>query len=385
VRNSSYYSRLPHLLIECAELDGIPDTLPILIEEIYSPSDQQSIILPSKSNTESSVSSTIQNVSTPSTSHSKSQQTKTDNITSSPIVRQSIAKNFLSFRSRTPTNINPVVALSNEPFVKLTSYRKFDQNSTLESNSNQFSHRSKSSRLTKQASRLSLPDVPFQRSNSLSTSNVNQLDSPVIPKFLCSTSDKNDADDEVFLSTNQDQVVDPSTFGDSSTKSKVLRESYRRKANTEDRRTTNPTILRSLSTSYHTNPKSFITKTDDKPVITTTNGPVNYPLASVLNLTLQLEKTSTDDIQRRRTISTEDVDPLLLNGLTDDENQVNLMEKMNGYLIVDNEQTENSLEYDRIQNNPSINSQTIEYVSYVILPVDRKISFNLDSLFTKKK
>ena len=35
VRNSTYYSRLPPLTIECLELDGTPDTLPILIEEIY--------------------------------------------------------------------------------------------------------------------------------------------------------------------------------------------------------------------------------------------------------------------------------------------------------------------------------------------------------------
>lgn len=42
VRNSLYYSRLPHLPIECVELDGIPDTLPILIEEIYSPIEQSS-------------------------------------------------------------------------------------------------------------------------------------------------------------------------------------------------------------------------------------------------------------------------------------------------------------------------------------------------------
>ncbi len=353
------------------ELDGIPDTLPIIIEEIYSPTDPQSISLPSKSNNEHSVTSTVENLSKKSTettdkttSRPKSQQIKSDNITSSPIVRQSITKNFLPFRSRTPTNINPVVALSNEPFVKLTSYRKVDQNSTSDSNSNLFSHRSQSSRLTKQASRLSLPDVPFQRSNSLSTSNINHLDSPVIPKFLCSTSDKND--DDVFLSNNEDQIVDPSTFGDSSTKSKVLRESYRRKANTEDRRRTKPTMLRSLSTSYHTHPKYFITKTDDKPVVTTENGPVNYPLDSVLNLTLELEKTSNDDIQHRHTISTNDIDPLLLNGLTDDENRVNLMEKINGHQSV-NEQTENSSsESDRIQKNSTINSQTIEYVSYTI-------------------
>jgi hypothetical protein len=36
VRNSPYYSRLPPLPMECLELDGVPDTLPILIEEIYS-------------------------------------------------------------------------------------------------------------------------------------------------------------------------------------------------------------------------------------------------------------------------------------------------------------------------------------------------------------
>ena len=36
IRNSPYYSLLPPLPIECLELDGIPDTLPILIEEIYS-------------------------------------------------------------------------------------------------------------------------------------------------------------------------------------------------------------------------------------------------------------------------------------------------------------------------------------------------------------
>jgi hypothetical protein len=60
VRNSSYYSRLPHLTIECVELDGIPDTLPIIIEEIYSPNEQQSI---SKSNNENSILQTVQNLS----------------------------------------------------------------------------------------------------------------------------------------------------------------------------------------------------------------------------------------------------------------------------------------------------------------------------------
>lgn len=36
IRNSPYYSRLPPLPIDCLELDGISDTLPILIEEVYS-------------------------------------------------------------------------------------------------------------------------------------------------------------------------------------------------------------------------------------------------------------------------------------------------------------------------------------------------------------
>lgn len=41
IRSSSYYSRLPSLKIECVELDGIADTLPILIEEIYSTVDDK--------------------------------------------------------------------------------------------------------------------------------------------------------------------------------------------------------------------------------------------------------------------------------------------------------------------------------------------------------
>jgi hypothetical protein len=41
IRNSTYYSRLPPLTIECLELDGTPDTLPILIEEVYSAIEQK--------------------------------------------------------------------------------------------------------------------------------------------------------------------------------------------------------------------------------------------------------------------------------------------------------------------------------------------------------
>ena len=44
IRNSSYYNRLQSLPIECLELDGIPDTLPILIEEIYSSVDENPLL-----------------------------------------------------------------------------------------------------------------------------------------------------------------------------------------------------------------------------------------------------------------------------------------------------------------------------------------------------
>ncbi len=47
IRNSPYYSRLPPLPIECIELDGIPDTLPILIEEIYTSIEQKPTIISS--------------------------------------------------------------------------------------------------------------------------------------------------------------------------------------------------------------------------------------------------------------------------------------------------------------------------------------------------
>ncbi|CAF4396513.1 unnamed protein product, partial [Adineta steineri] len=66
VRNSLYYSRLPHLPIECVELDGVPYTLPTLIEEIYSPIDENSLIIPSslneKSNDEKPILQTMQNI-----------------------------------------------------------------------------------------------------------------------------------------------------------------------------------------------------------------------------------------------------------------------------------------------------------------------------------
>ncbi|CAF3536336.1 unnamed protein product [Rotaria sordida] len=442
VRNSLYYSRLPHLPIECVELDGTPDTLPILVEEIYTPTEQQSTTailssLNSKTSNDNSVLQRVQNLNklqpnlshsfsgklnettsnsvsnSPSTSHSKTQKqqqqpTKTSptennsNKTSATPTRHQSAKSFSLFRNHTLKHTNPVVALPNEPFVKLTSIRKVDQDNiqsspTLKSHINPSfglfpnqsdsdinnSHYNKfnSSYLSTPTSHHSLPNVSFKRSNSASTTNSNLIDSPIVPNFLCGTSDK--INDEVFLTNNQNNIVAASTFDDSSMKSKVLRASYRGKAHTMDRPIKKPTTLRSLSTSEtHNNTKQhstniqkkyFITNSDDK--ISTTNRPVNYSLDSVLNFTLELEQRSTDDIQRRHTTSTNDIDPLLLNGLTDDENQLNLIEKTNEYnssiniiddnndqsINLENNQQENSLEYDRLQNN-SINSQTIEFV-----------------------
>jgi hypothetical protein len=290
---------------------------------------------------------------------------------STPKLRQS-GKNLLSFRTQTPTNVNPIVAFSNDPSIQLTSYRKFDQDNTptlsssvtttttttttLETDSSPssslFPYQSdsditNSTRLQKHPSRYSLPDVPFQRSHSTSSTEL--------PQFLCPTSD-NKTDE-------QEKAVAASTFGDSSMKSKVLQASFRGKTSTMDRRTAITTPLRSTTNNnnkrnLNSQPKYFTTKTTDTP----SNGPVNCSLDSVLNLTLQLEQSATADYQRRHTISTHDIDPLLLNGLTDDENTLNLMEKTNGHhspmLIDDNE------ENDRIQNNTSINNQTIEYVVY---------------------
>lgn len=73
VRNSSYYCRLAPLIIECVELDGIPDTLPILIEEIYSTFEEKPI--------ESSIQT----------------KSKSNGANENPIVQavQSFSKNFL--------------------------------------------------------------------------------------------------------------------------------------------------------------------------------------------------------------------------------------------------------------------------------------------------
>jgi hypothetical protein len=330
---------------------------------------------------------------TPPTKQQSKSSNNNSNSISSPIVRQSV-RNLFPFRNQSPSNVNPVLAFSNDPSVKLTLFRKLDQDQTptiLKSNPNPSSslfsyqsdsdinhNRSNSSRFFRRTSRHSLPDVPLQRSTSVSTTNVNLVESPVIPKFLCSPSDKHD--DEVFITNEQDQVVATSTLSDSSTKSKVLQASFRGKAGTMDRRTAGP--LRSSSTSSTSSittninnkhfsniqPKYFQTKTDQNEA--TPNRPVNRTLDSVLNLTLQLEQTSTAEVERRQSISTDDIDPLLLNGLTDDENTLHLTEKTNGehspmFIIDDNNhQTipteENSSENDRIQNNSSINSKTIE-------------------------
>jgi hypothetical protein len=70
IRNSPYYSRLPSLTIECIELDGTPDTLPILIEEVYSSIEQKSSLITSSmkskintSNNENPIVQAVQNFS----------------------------------------------------------------------------------------------------------------------------------------------------------------------------------------------------------------------------------------------------------------------------------------------------------------------------------
>ncbi|CAF3733453.1 unnamed protein product [Rotaria magnacalcarata] len=436
VRNSSYYSRLLPLTIECVELDGVPDTLPIIIEEIYLSDEQKpSKMLPSsvKMKTPSAYNDNpllqvVQNFSKfrpnfglclsgsmdetvlsslskpPATPPLKSQKqsskpaTNDSNSILTPRLRQS-GKNLLPFRTQTPTNINRIIAFSNDPSIQLTSYRKFDHDTTpttttssstttastalendVNSSSSLFPYQSDSDitnsshslRLQKHASRYSLPDVPFQRSNSTATTKTDLL---VVPQFLSATPDKTD---DVFIN-EQEKVVAASTFGDSSMKSKVLQASFRGKTNTMDRRTaaTTPTPFRSQSTSttnnkrnFNIHPKYFTTKANDMSTDKTTNGPVNCSLDSVLNLTLQLEQTATADYQRRHTISTHEIDPLLLNGLTDDENKLHLIEKTNGHysaMITDENHTIKdavSSELDRIETNSVMNNQETESVMY---------------------
>ncbi|CAF1649585.1 unnamed protein product, partial [Adineta ricciae] len=365
VRNSPYYSRLPSLPVECTELDGTPDTLPILIEEIYSPVDHRSISqLTYRPNTAKIVDSSL-------TTRAKSaDQTKPKtvnlNTNSSPIVRPSL-KSFLSFRNHSRPNINPVVALSNEPSVKLTSIRKVDQenpplhkNSSLslfpyQSNSN--TNLSNSASSTRAASRHSLPNVPFHRSNSATTASDTLLESKVNPELLCTSFDNRD--EEVFLATKPDEVEAASTFNDSSLKSKVLRASYHGKTNTMERRMNNTlTQVRSLSTSstmHHNNSRQSPKFQEKK---------ADGALDSVLNLTLQLEQAATADIQRRHTISADNS--------VDNDKQVKTTSEQQAIIpVVDcdeekskdlKEKHQNSKESDRIQNNASINSHTIEYV-----------------------
>ena len=207
------------------------------------------------------------------------------NLLSTPKVRQS-GKTLLSFRGQTPTTVNPIVALNNDPSVQLTSFRKVD-------------HETSPTRIVHS----------LQRSQSTSATTT-VLDSPVIPEFLCST-------DEI----EEEKVMAASTFGDSSMKSKVLQASFRGKTTTMDRRTITP--LRSQSTSTGTmkrfngtQPRYFVTKSNE---MKQNNGPVNCSLDSVLNLTLQFEQEATADYQRRQTLTPDEIDPIHINGLTNEE------------------------------------------------------------------
>ena len=333
----------------------------------------------------------------PSAPPAKSQ--KQSKVASPPAVplMHSSAKGLFSSRQQSPRNTNPVLALSNDPSVRLTSFRKVGEGmtsasssstpTTLQSNaslpSGLFPYqsdsnitrstriRSNSSGLIKQASRHSLPDVPFQRSNSLSKAESNLINASIVPEFLSTGSEV--TNDEVFSSPEQETAV-ASEFGDSCMKSKVLQASFRGKAGTMDRRRTS-TSSRSLSNSSPSNAnhdkrplvnatKYFTNKADDQD---TDNATIDRPeacsLDSVLSLTLQLEQTSNANIERRHTISTDDIDPLLLNGLTNDENMLNLMEKADGQAAStanDEEKDKRVFADDRIQHNSAINSQTIE-------------------------
>lgn len=249
---------------------------------------------------------------------------------STPKVRQS-GKTLLSFRNPTPTNVNRIVALNSDPSVQLTSFRKVDPTNsprlsssrrgklTIEEEEEEdpksnntpstglVPHQSDSdliqnlhgSRLTKQASRHSLPEGPLERSEIFSPN----------------------SDEDLFLSNEHDKVMAASTFGDSSMKSKVLQASFRGKTSTMDRRNGPITPNRSQSKSNGT--RQVITTTS---TATTNNGPINCSLDSVLNLTLQFEQQLAADYQRRQTLAVDSIDPMVLNGLTHEENEIHAEE-----------------------------------------------------------
>lgn len=166
VRNSPYYCRLPHLPIECVELDGLPETLPILIEEIYSAIDEEIRVRPTTTTTASSTETSSPKISLPT-------------------------KNVLAFRKQTTKNVNPVVASSNDSPVRLTSFKKMTENS--------------------------IPRRSFQRSNSSSQIEDLPVDLSPIPSFLRSPSTEK-IDDEVFDTSLKSKVLQNSFRGKQNTK-----------------------------------------------------------------------------------------------------------------------------------------------------------------------
>ena len=289
-----------------------------------------------------------------------------------------------SFRNYSTKNLNPIIPSSNQSSsIKLTSFRKInDQNTkpntlSFQSNSNSsfnlfpnqsysdinynYSTRSNSSYdLSQQENFHSLPNISLQRSNSTSVININQIDSS---KLLCSTSDQTDNDS--VLTMDENEIIQSSTFIDSSMKSKVLQASFRGKVHTMNRRRTKSTTLPNDTNQYFSIIQSnypTTTTTDNK--ITDVNQPCTYSYDSVFNFTLKLQEKSTTNIQRRHTISNDNIRSTLLKNFNNnssifnfDENTTN--NNYNQSTQDENSKQEYSLEYDRLQNN-SFNSQTIE-------------------------
>jgi hypothetical protein len=197
----------------------------------------------------------------------------------------------------------------------------------------------------KQMNRQSLPNVAFRRANSLSTIDVTLRSS----ENVAETATSNTTD---------------GTFDDSSMKSKVLQASFRGKTSTMDRRTAS---LSSRSPSSSSTNNGHPT---DKSMSTTMT---TCAFDSVFDVSSAGHDTSPTEGSQRTNVSIDDIHPLMFNDRTNDGHTSNTSEQ-----VVHDQQTSTghteqqratevsddkekiALDYDRIQPNSNINSQTIE-------------------------
>ncbi len=154
IRQSDYYSQVPSLLIECADLDGTYDSIPIIFEDIYSHSqgiskDRQhpsilgkptDMMEPSMNKTNTTTTTTspphiVNSKSFPSAKILKQQQKKQIEIKKSKEVLKKLRKN------------HDIIASENNP-IQLIGYRKMNDDLP-ENSTDQFTDTAKTSEFAK--------------------------------------------------------------------------------------------------------------------------------------------------------------------------------------------------------------------------------------------